>query len=133
MKTTLKVAALTKSEMMNRSEKNYNPAIWEKRIRELSNYKETKFYVREKGNGSFDYAVFYASYILESGLHLFLEFSPFCACLESRGFVRVEIDDEGNVYSNLFMDPQGKTGRADNCPANRKMFAASGIMVSSSI
>lgn len=121
----LNVKTATLQEMLDRPEKEYNPAIWNSRIRVINTFNPT-FYIAEP-QGGFNYARFYAVYKTpEEGLKLFNEISPFCTSLTNRGFSKIRIDDNGNVYRSFF---NNEKGRAANTPLNRKGLSRDGVLV----
>jgi hypothetical protein len=132
MNANLKVTKITVEEMLNRPEQDYNPAIWKKQVLNYAASKDIQFYVTEKGNG-YDYARFWASYRTSDGLYFFNTFSAFSGSLTNNGFCRVIIREDGTVEKFLFKNDKGQEGYADNCPANRKLFTRTGVLVSTVI
>jgi hypothetical protein len=120
METNLKVTKVSLDEMMTRPEKEYNPAIWEAKVKRMFTYPKIQFYVIEKDN-VFQYARFYASYIAD-GIYFFSEWNAFMASLTDRGFCAVNIKEDGTVVKTLFRDASGKEGYVSNDKHNRDLF-----------
>ena len=134
MNANLKVTKITVEEMLNRPEQDYNPAVWKKQVLNYAKSEKIQFYVTEKGKGSgYEYSRFWASYITSDGVYLFNSFSAFSGSLTNHGFCRAIIREDGVVEKFLFKNDKGEEGYAENCPANRKLFMKSGILVSTSI
>jgi hypothetical protein len=130
----LQVTRLTFEQMLAREEdKAYNPAIWDKRVKDYMQHAKAQFYVIEAGS-VYKYPRFYVSYIYEKeNIHFFKKFDAFSSSLTNNGFCCIEVDEDGNVCKRLFRGPGGKEGYAVNNRTNRKMFSRLtelGIMVS---
>jgi len=129
----MKLSLLSVDEMLNRPEKGFNPQIWKERINRLKDFEKIQFYVIESDK-VYSYARFYASYII-NGLYLFNEVGYSCS-LTNNGFCKVQIDEQGNLYKDLFVIGD-KTGYAENCETNKNLFKMNltplNIMVSNCI
>lgn len=132
METNLFVTRISVEEMLNRSEKSYNPKEWERKVNSYALLPKAQFYVAEK-NDAYQYARFYISYIF-NGIYFFSEFHGFMSSLSSNGFCKVQISSDGEVYKSLFASKDGKEVYAENCEANRELFRKHltplGVMVS---
>lgn len=135
MKTDLRVKKISIDEMLERSEKAYNPSIWNRKVKEYATLEKIQFYVIEPDR-VYSYARFYTSYILD-GIYFFSEWNGFSVSLTNNGFCKVRIDEEGYVIKTLFKDGEGNEGYAENDNRTRKLFSQQltpyGIMVSTSI
>jgi hypothetical protein len=130
--TKIKVIEVTVDEMLADTENSaYNPAIWTERVKAMTKYGSVKFYKAGPDYG-FKYDRFFVSYIIPEGLHLFRDFTPFCAGLTNRGFSKCFVID-GEIFIQLFNFSDKTEGVIKNCKEVRKFLkdnvCSKGIMV----
>ena len=121
----MKLKAITTEEILNADCKNYNPSEWVKTIDRYSKYGKVQFY--QEIESPFDYERFFVTYQIPEGI-IFLTSVSYSSSLTNNGFVRVAIDPTTGEVKTFEFSNGEKTGRADNSPANRKLFAKMSIV-----
>lgn len=123
----MKVKAITKEEILNADCKDYNPAEWIKTVERYAKYENVQFY--KEIEGPYSYERFFATYQIPEGLRIFGSVS-YGGSLSSSGFKQVVIRPDGQIETFGF----GDTNRpAENTPANRKLLAQMGIIISNQL
>lgn len=136
MKTNLKVSKITVDEMLNRSERDYNPQVWRERINSMTKYDKLQFYVIEADEKVYKYARFFASYVAD-GIYFFSDWSAYSSGISNNGFCKVYIDENNDVHKMLFRVRDNEEVYAANNKQNRQIFREKltpyGVMVCNSL
>lgn len=144
-KTTLKLTLVNAETVINSNASEYNPFEWKRTVNRYEKYENVMFF-KVENETRYSSDEFLVEYTINDGLRLVQHLS-YGACLHNGGFYKVlryscdtnftdfmEAFNNGTLenykfdpnkyFMNIweFQTADGKTGPADNCPANRKLF-----------
>lgn len=111
---------ISESDVRNSDNKEYNEAVWNKRITSLAKYDNVLWFVAEAGGG-YDYDRYFVEYTLPEGLRLFSDFGYSCS-LSNRGFSWLTRDpmlEDGRTFLDLI-----KLGEMKEIEAGRELMDA---------
>jgi hypothetical protein len=105
----MKAYKITADQVLNSTEREYNPSVWAENVKRYTQYEDACFYVAKGSENGYSYDRYFVEYTIPEGIRFFKSFD-YSASLTSYPFARVDIfpiNAEGKHFGDIVTEANG--------------------------